>query len=447
MSTANGTKFTIIGAGLGGALMAVYLGKAGFEVEVFEKRPDLRNADISGGRSINLALSARGLHALSQVGLAGQIMRDAVAMPGRMIHGPAGELTFQPYGRKGEAINSVSRAGLNIVLLNAAANNPSVKLHFEQKCIDIDLDKAEIKLEHAETGERMTARGDIIIAADGAFSAVRSRMEKLDRFSHSVEYLEHGYKELTIPPAQDGGFRMEKNALHIWPRRSFMTIALPNRDGSYTVTCFWPLEGPHSFASLETEQDVLRYFEEFFPDAVPLMPTLTHDFFANPVGSLATVRCCPWYYRDKVVLLGDAAHAIVPFFGQGMNAAFEDCAVLHDCLVHGGPDRGEALARYHELRKENCDAIADLSLANFIEMRDHTGSPAFRRKKKREKLLSELFPRHYVPLYPMISFTRIPYAEAVRRAAAQERLIARCRAVGIVIIVLVLAAVVWLLIR
>ncbi len=440
------TKFTIIGAGLGGALMAVYLGKAGFEVEVFEKRPDLRGDKTTGGRSINLALSARGLYALEQVGLADAVIQDAVPMPGRMIHNQSGELSFQPYGRKGEAINSVSRTGLNITLLNAAESNSSIKLHFEQKCTNIDFDSAEVELEHTKTGQRTTARGDIVIGADGAFSSIRARMERLDRFSYSIDYLEHGYKELSIPPAENGGFRMERNALHIWPRRSLMTIALPNKDGSYTVTCFWPLEGSDSFASLRTEEAVLRCFERLFPDTVPLMPTLTQDYFTNPTSSLATVRCRPWFCRDKTVLLGDAAHAIVPFFGQGMNAAFEDCTVLRDCLLDCDGKWGEALARYQRMRKENCDAIADLALANFIEMRDHTGSPAFLRRKKREKLLHELLPRHYVPLYSMISFTCIPYAEAVRRAAAQDRLVVRIKVVAIVLFVTLVLLIAWILI-
>jgi kynurenine 3-monooxygenase len=437
MSAPSGTKITIVGAGLGGALMAVYLGNAGYEVEVFEKRPDPRVVGVSGGRSINLALSVRGLNALSQVSLADDVMRDAIPMTGRMIHDPQGRLSFQPYGRQGEAIYSVSRGDLNMTLVNAAEKNPNVSVHFDYKCADVELDAATVQFEHSVSGERRSVPADLVIGADGIYSAVRNRMQKLDRFDYSIDYLEHGYKELSIPPADDGGFRMERNALHIWPRRSFMTIALPNRDGSYTVTCFWPLEGPGGFADLRTERDVLRYFDEMFPDMVPHMPTLAHDFFANPTSTLATVRCRPWHYQDKVVLLGDAAHAIVPFFGQGMNAAFEDCATLHECLVKGAANRGEALARYQALRKENCDAIADLALTNFIEMRDHTGSPAFRRRKQREKLLHGLFPRYYVPLYSMVSFTCIPYAEAVRRAAAQDRVLARLKIVGIALIILV----------
>jgi len=424
--------------------MAVYLGRSGFEVDVYEKRLDLRRADIGGGRSINLALSARGIHALSKVGLADDVMRQVIPMPGRMIHASDGGLSYQPYGRDGEAINSVSRRGLNALLLDAAEKQPNVRFHFRMKCVDLNHESGEIEFEHATTAARSIIRGGPIIGADGAFSAVRARLQRLERFSHSLEYLDHGYKELTIPPAASGGFRMEKHALHIWPRRSFMMIALPNSDGSYTVTCFFPMEGANSFAELSTESDVRAFFGKHFPDALPLMPDLPHDFFTNPTGTLATVRCQPWRHQDKVVLLGDAAHAIVPFFGQGMNAAFEDCTALHDCLVGCGARWGEAFAKFEALRKEHCDAIADLALANFIEMRDHTGSPAFLRKKKREKLLHRLFPRHYVPLYSMVSFTCIPYADAVRRAAAQERLVRRCKWIASMILVLVTGLLAWL---
>ncbi|MFQ5412661.1 MAG: FAD-dependent oxidoreductase, partial [Phycisphaerae bacterium] len=262
----------------------------------------------------------------------------------------------------------------------------------------------------------------------------------------SQDYLPHGYKELIIPPAPGGAFRMEKNALHIWPRRSYMMIALPNADGSYTVTCFWRHEGAHSFANLTTEAQVRDYFQTHFPDAVPHMPTLTNDYFENPVGSLATVRCGPWFYRDKIALMGDAAHAVVPFYGQGMNAAFEDCTALNECLSNYAPDRGRALKTYYDLRKENADAIADLALGNFIEMRDHVGSRSFLRKKQREKLLHRVFPKWYVPPYTMVSFTRLPYAETVRRAKRQERivrLVSRLLVLlGICIIILVLL--VWI---
>ncbi len=444
MSVREQPKMIIVGAGLGGALLANYLGKAGFEVDVFEKRGDIRTAEIVAGRSINLALSTRGIHALTEVGVIDEVMREAIPMPGRMVHSVGGDLAFQPYGRDGQSINSVSRSGLNIILLNAAEKYGNVRLHFDHKCVDLDPDTATVEFGRSGTNERTTVSGDTVIGCDGAFSAVRNRMQRLDRFDYSIQYLEHGYKELVIPAAQGGGFRMEKNALHIWPRRSFMMIALPNADGSYTVTCFWPLEGERSFDKLKSEEDVLRYFGEHFADAVPLMPTLTSDYFANPTSSLATVRCSPWNYHDKVALLGDAAHAVVPFYGQGMIAAFEDCTILHECLVESGLSRTQALAKYHALRKENGDAIADLAIGNFIEMRDHVGSPAFLRKKKRQKWLHRLFPKHYVPLYTMVSFTRTPYAEAVRRAVTQDRFVARLKLATASLAVLIVVLLLWI---
>ena len=443
MSDASRPKFTIVGGGPSGAVMANYLGMAGHEVEVYEKRLDLRSADIPAGRSINLALSVRGIHALTEIGVINEVMADAIPMRGRAIHDPEGGISFQPYGKAGQAIYSVSRGRLNGILLDAAENHPSVKLFFNQTCIDVDLDAAAARFVDGESGEESTVAGDMVIGADGAFSAVRNRMQRLDRFDYSITYLEHDYKELTIPPAADGGFRMEKNALHIWPRRSYMMIALPNADGSYTCTCFWPHAGPHSFDNLESEEAVRTYFCEHFADAVPHMPTLAEDYFTNPASSLATVRCRPWFHEDKVVLLGDAAHAVVPFYGQGMNASFEDCTILSECLKERGPDWVRALRSYYDLRKKNADAIADLAVSNFIEMRDHVGSPAFLRKKKREKLLHDWFPDRYVPLYSMVTFSRIPYAEAVRRAGRQERALKRIVATAIGLAVVLLVLIFW----
>jgi len=445
MGNGSTRKFIIIGVGPGGAVMANYLGQAGCEVEVYEKRPDIRHAKIAAGRSINLALSVRGIHALREIGVIDDVMRDAIAMRGRVIHDPAGKLSYQPYGvREDQAINSVSRAGLNVTLLNAAECHPKVKLFFNCKCVGVDLDAVAVELACDENGKRVTAGGDIIIGADGAFSAVRARMQRLDRFDFSQQYLAHGYKELTIPPGPDGGFLMEKNALHIWPRRSYMMIALPNADGSYTCTCFWPFSGLNGFDRLTTSGEVRAYFSEHFPDAIGHMPSLTEDFLRNPTSSLVTIRCCPWHYQDKVVLLGDAAHAVVPFYGQGMNAAFEDCTVLNECLQACGGDCGSALREYDRRRKENADAIADLALANFVEMRDHVGSPAFLRKKQRERRLHRLFPKRYVPLYTMVTFTRVPYAEAVRRAARQDRTVRALTLLAGLLLVTIMVCLVFL---
>jgi kynurenine 3-monooxygenase len=287
----------------------------------------------------------------------------------------------------------------------------------------------------------LTARGDAVIGVDGAFSAVLASMQHIiDNFQFNESYLAHGYKELTIPPGPDDSWQMEKNALHIWPRKSFMMIALPNPDGSFTCTLFWEFEGPRSFATTKTEDDVRRFFGEEFPDAVPLMPTLLEDFKNNPTGSLVTIRCAPWYYRDRVCLLGDAAHAVVPFYGQGMNAAFEDCVILDECLEKFPGNREHAFAEYFSRRKENADALADLAIGNFIEMRDKTASRAFRAKKKLDHFLEAALPGMYLPLYTMVTFTRVPYAQAARRARLQDRILCTALVLLVLIGILVLAA-------
>src|SRR4051812_9780077 len=323
-------KFVLIGSGLGGGLVAAFLGRRGHDVELYERRADPRAGNFVGGRSINLALSTRGIHALEEVGLAGEVLRHAIPMRGRMIHDKSGDLHFSPYDRDpNKCINSIGRAALNATVIEAAQRYANVQVHFNHKCTDVDLDTPAAHLLDTSTSQPVVARGDSVIGVDGAFSAVRQSMQKkIAGFKYDESYLAHGYKELTIPPAADGSWRMEKNALHIWPRKSFMMIALPNPDGSFTCTLFWEFEGPRSFETTTTDNEIRRFFDEEFPDAVPLMPTLLEDFRDNPTGSLVTVRCAPWFYEDKVALVGDAAHAVVPFYGQGMNAAFEDCVVL-----------------------------------------------------------------------------------------------------------------------
>lgn len=414
-------SIAVVGGGLGGALLAVVLGRAGHRVELVERRPDPRRGGGGRGRSINLAISTRGLAALERVALDRAVLDVAVRMRGRMVHAIDGTLTFQPYGHEARhVIHSVSRAGLNRLLVEAAESLGNVRVRFGLRCVDVDLENATCVLEDAATGASERLAADLVIGADGAYSEVRAALQKSDRFEYSQSYLPHGYKELTIPPAPDGSFRMERDALHIWPRERFMMIALPNVDGSYTCTCFWPFEGPDSFAALTTRDEVRAYFERVFPDAVPLIPTLEEDFLLNPVGSLVTVRCRPWRYRDRVVLVGDAAHAIVPFYGQGANAAFEDCIVLDECL-RAEPSVESALASYEARRKEHADALADLALSNFVEMRDKTASRTFLLGKRVEKALARLLPGRFVPLYYMVTFSRTPYADAVRRAALQWR--------------------------
>jgi kynurenine 3-monooxygenase len=430
-------QLTIVGAGLAGALMACFLGKAGHRVDVYEKRPDPRAGGRAEGRSINLAISVRGLDALREIGLADAVLQGAILMRGRMMHSPTGQLTFQPYGKDdSEAIHSVSRAGLNLTLLEAAARYHTVRLFFSRKCTGIDLATTAVELLDEAAGEVTHVPAEVVIGADGAYSAVRAQMQKQERFNYQQDYLAYGYKELTIPPGPDGGFGMEEHALHIWPRHSFMMIALPNRDRSFTCTLFLPYEGPNSFAGLRSEAEVLRFFRDQFPDAVPLMPALLPDFLKNPTGPLLTVRCGPWHVGGKVVLIGDACHAVVPFLGQGMNAAFEDCVVLNQCLAEKAPDWEAAFRAFEERRKPHTDTLADLCIDNFIEMRDRVSSRMFLLKKKLGILLHKLFPRWYVPLYTLVSFTRTPYAEAVRRARRQDRVVAGL-AVAVVCVLLV----------
>src|SRR5438105_2112225 len=344
-------------------------------------------------------------------------------MPGRMIHDKFGELDFSPYDRDPRNhINSIGRAALNTTVIEAALRYRNVSVFFNHRCTDVDLESSAARLE-SRTGS-ITARGDSIIGVDGAFSAVRQSMQKqMPNFHDDESYPAHGYKELTIPPAPDGSWRMEKNALHIWPRKSFMMIALPNPDGSFTCTLFWEFKGPRSFETTTTDDEVHRFFNGEFPDAVPLMPALIEDYRENPTGSLVTIRCAPWYYKDKVALVGDAAHAVVPFYGQGMNAAFEDCVVLDECLAQFSDNRERAFAEYFTHRKENADALADLAVENFVEMRDKTASKTFRAKKKLDHLLEGLLPGIYLPLYTMVTFTRMPYATAAKRARFQDRIV------------------------
>ncbi len=456
-------KFVLIGSGLAGGLLAAYLGRRGYEVDLYERRSDPREGNLVGGRSINLALSTRGIHALEQIGIADEVLKHAIPMRGRMIHEKSGALHFAPYDvDPNKHINSIGRGALNATVIEAAQRYPNVRVHFNHRCTGVDLESVTAQLLNppspgygvagtsspqplnSSTSQPITASGDAVIGVDGAFSAVRQSMQlKIDNFQYDESYLAHGYKELTIPPRPDGSWRMEKNALHIWPRKSFMMIALPNPDGSFTCTLFWEFEGPRSFATTKTDDDIRRFFDEEFSDAVPLMPNLLDDFKNNPTGSLVTIRCAPWYYQDKIALVGDAAHAVVPFYGQGMNAAFEDCVVLDECLAEFPKDRQRAFAEYFERRKVNADALADLALQNFIEMRDKTASRAFRAKKKLDHFLEALLPGIYLPLYTMVTFTRIPYAKAARRAGIQDRIVCA----GLILIAMSILALSILLFR
>ena len=447
---------TIIGAGLAGSLLSIYLAKRGMQVSVFEARGDMRKQEVAAGRSINLALSDRGIAALREVGMDEYMLAEAVPMTGRMIHSVSGETKLLPYsGRQGEYINSVSRAGLNIALINEAEKYPNIQFVFNERCTDFHLGSGEATFESGRT-----MRADTVIATDGAGSAVRESMHRgIPDFQLSQVFLEHGYKELHIPPRRtasvplasavvpDSAFALEPNALHIWPRHKFMMIALPNFDGSFTCTLFLAHSSPKhqlsavsasdvvlpsesSFEQLTTESAVVEFFHREFPDAVPLMPTLVEDFFANPTGSLGTVKCWPWNVAGRSLLLGDAAHALVPFYGQGMNCAFEDVRVF-DQLLSGPPAvPGEATSaidweavftEYGQLRKINTDAIADMAEENFYEMRDATADPVFQRKRELETKLEQTY-SDYFSKYSMVTFREdLPYSVAKEKGNAQDR--------------------------
>ena len=415
-------KIVIVGAGLVGSLLASVLAKRGFEVEVYERRPDIRKAELIAGRSINLALSDRGWKALKLIGIEDEIKSISIPMYGRKMHDLEGNLSYQPYGVDNQAIYSVSRGDLNLRLINFAEKNFGVKFFFDMKCTDINLKENIAHFTHQKTKEKSKVNDSRIFGTDGAFSAVRSRLQKTDRFNYSQFYLEHGYKELVIPANEGGSHKIDKNALHIWPRGNFMLIALANLDGSFTVTLFFPFEGKTSFNSIKTKEDVLAFFKETFPDAVPIMTNLTDDYFENPTSSLVTVKCSPWNYEDKVLVIGDAAHAIVPFYGQGMNSGFEDVFLLDKMIGDLNNDWSKIIPEFAKSRKPDGDAIADLAIQNFIEMRDLVADPMFLLRKKIEKKFYTKYPEKWIPLYSQVTFTDIPYSLALANGKKQEKI-------------------------
>ncbi len=417
------SKVIIVGAGLVGSLWAVFMARRGYQVQVYERRPDMRAAGYRGGRSINLAMSERGWKAIEMAGIRAAIEQTALPMPGRMMHAIDSELTFQPYGKEAEAIYSVSRGGLNLELLDIAASFPNVEFFFEHRCVDVDLNLPYITFEDMGSGDQKTVEAPLIFATDGAFSAIRYALQKTDRFQYTQFYLEHGYKELTIPAAADGGYRMDPKALHIWPRGNFMLIALPNADGSFTCTLFLPFEGAVSFEHLQSDADVTAFFQHYFPDTLPLMPTLTQDFKDNPTSSLVTVKCRPWQWQNRILLLGDSAHAIVPFYGQGMNAGFEDCTILDAMHEKYQGDWSQIIPAFANSRVDDGDAIAELAQRNFIEMRDLVGDPKFLLRKK---IAAQLHAQHpdFLPVYSMVTFSNTPYHLALAEEESQNRLFA-----------------------
>ncbi len=413
-------NLAIIGAGLVGSLWAVYLAKRGYNVKVFDRRPDIREQKVVQGKSINLALSDRGWRGLEGAGVAEEIKKVALPMTGRLMHAIDGALTYQPYGKDGQAIYSVSRGLLNQSLLKCADQNPHVELVFNHRCLDIDIENNIVHFHDEETGRDHIEKFDHIFGTDGAFSAVRARLTKLDRHDYAQEYLKHGYKELEIPANPDGTHQLRNDCLHIWPRGEFMMIALPNVDGSFTCTLFIAFEGKDALEHLQNEQSVLDFFAVNFPDALPMMPELTDDFFANPDASLVMTTCYPWHHEDKVCLLGDAAHAIVPFYGQGMNAGFEDCTVLNQLMDKHSDDFEKVFAAFSRERKPAGDAIRELALRNYIEMRDKTADEDFLLQKRIEARFSAKHPDKWIPLYSQVTFTHIPYHQALRSGDQQQ---------------------------
>ena len=413
----------IIGAGLVGSLWAVYLSKAGYKVTIYERRSDIRKAEISAGKSINLALSNRGWKALDAVGVGDEIRKIAIPMYGRMMHDTNGNLTYQQYGKDGQAIYSVSRGKINATMMDIAENYGDATIHYNHECIKVDPVKGIVHLKNTETGEELEKQADLIFGADGAFSAVRyTSMQKLDRFNYSQNYISDGYREILLPANADGSYQMDKNALHIWPRGRFMLIALANEDGSFTCTLFMPHEGDaNAFDKLKSKADVDQFFKTTFPDFYDMMPNVAEAWEDHPLSSLAIVRCYPWT-AGKVALMGDAAHATVPFYGQGMNAGFEDCTVLSDLMKKHNENWTAIFEEYSETRKPDGDALQDLSLYNYHVMRDYVADPDFLLRKKIEAKFSTLYPEKWMPLYSQVTFSSIRYSDAIKRGKFQEQI-------------------------
>ncbi|WP_408031907.1 FAD-dependent oxidoreductase [Tenacibaculum xiamenense] len=416
----------IIGAGLCGSLLALRLAQRGYKVTVYESRPDLRKVDISAGRSINLALSDRGFKALRMAGVEDKAKEICIPMYGRLIHDIEGNTFASNYsGREGEFINSISRGDLNGILLTEAESHENVTIHFNSKCLSVDIENTKAYFKSYETKEEFTVDADVIFGADGAGSVLRKSyyLEKKFLFSYSQEYLTHGYKELEIPGDKDGNHQISKDHLHIWPRGQYMLIALPNLDGSFTVTLFLGHEeGKYNFKDLTSEEKIKDFFQEQFPDALELIPNISEEFANNPTGALGTVKCSPWYYKGNTLIIGDAAHAVVPFYGQGMNASFEDVYVLDEVLNEFEGDWDQVFKVYQERRKKDADAIGTLAVENYYEMRDHVANPLFKEKRKIEMELESNFPEEYFSKYSMVTFNEeIGYHEAMRRGNAQDK--------------------------
>ena len=411
------SKITIAGSGLVGALQAIYMKQQGFDVNLFERRPDMRKNQMSAGKSINLALSDRGFRGLAGVGIDDSIREISIPMYRRVMHDVNGDLTFQPYGKDGQAIYSVSRGALNCKLMDLAEKN-GVNIHFNYQLADLNLNTSSAMFKHE--GDIETVEYEFLVGADGAFSEVRNELMKKPWSNYSQYYIDYAYKEFSIPASLDGSHQLEKNALHIWPRKDFMLIALPNPDGTFTLTLFFPKSGALSFDSLDTIEKAEQFFKEYFSDALALMPEFREEYTTNPASAMVIVKCFPWTFQDKVMLIGDAAHAIVPFYGQGMNCAFEDCTVFHEMHEESNGNWDGLLGRFSERRVPEGNAILDLALQNYVEMRDLTADPNFLLQKKIEAKFSKLYPEKWIPLYSQVTFSHIPYSQAIRNGKAQD---------------------------
>ena len=411
---------TIVGAGLVGSLWAVYLEKAGYQVKIFELRPDIRQADISAGKSINLALSDRGWKALKTVGVDTEVKDMAIPMYGRIMHDTEGNLSEQAYGKEGQAIYSISRGGVNAKMMDIAERNGNAEIFYNEKCIGADLKNGIVYLENTITKEKSDVKSDVIFGTDGAFSAIRyNAFQKVDRFNYSQSYIEDGYREILLPANEDGSYKLDKNALHIWPRGRFMLIALANEDGSFTCTLFMPFEGENSFETLTSKEAVDSFFKTTFADFYEMMPNIADAWEDHPLSSLAIVRCYPWTH-GKAALMGDSAHATVPFYGQGMNAGFEDCTVMWDLMQKHNEDWDKVFEEYQQLRKPDGDGVQDLSLHNYYVMRDYVGDPKFLLQKKIEAHFAAKYPDKWMPLYSQVTFSEIRYSEAWQAGQKQD---------------------------
>lgn len=411
-------KIAVVGSGLVGSLLAIYLKRAGHTVHVYDRSPDIRTVEFSG-RSINLAMSHRGWRALDDVGLGEEIRKIAIPMEKRAIHAIGEPLNFLYYGKDGESIYSISRGLLNRRMVTLAEEE-GVKFFFETKIWDVTLADATLHAGETERGEWKELQYDKVFGADGAFSRIRHRMQRQSMFNYSQQFLNTGYKELNIPPNADGTHKLDKNSLHIWPRNDFMLIALPNLDGSFTCTLFMPFEGENSFEALKDRETLEKFFADYFPSTIDVIPELVEDFFKNPTSTLVTMKCYPWTYSDKVALIGDACHAIVPFYGHGMNAGFEDITILSQLMERYGDDWDTIFKEYQVSRKPNADAIAELSYRNFMEMSSKTIDDKFLLQKKIEKWFSDRHPDKWLPLYSRVTFSYRPYSEALEIGDRQK---------------------------